>query len=109
MFDRITVLILAAVGGLTSCAQPRSEECAVITRDRAIRIADTAKRGMLSRSADAVEANFAESAARVEALNDGRGYGAQVAYVGQDGRTFVALIHEDCYVGWTTIEADPPN
>lgn len=56
---------------------------------------------MLSRSTDAVENNFADSSAHLMALNVGKGFGAEVAYKGRDGGTLLALIHEDCYVGWS--------
>ena len=104
MFRRMCVIpsiLLLVAGGLSNCAQPASTECKAITREQAASIADAAKRGMLSRSTDVVEQNFAASSARVAALNDGRGYGAQVSYQGIDGQTLTALIHEDCYVGWT--------
>ena len=97
----ISSILLAVVGGLSSCVQSPSNECTAIPREQAVSIADAAKEGMLSRSTTAVEQNFAESSAQVRALNDGRGYGAQVSYRGDDGQTLTALIHEDCYVGWT--------
>lgn len=97
----ILSVVIASAGCFYGCAQPLSNECAAITHQQAVGIADAAKQGMLSRSLSSVERNFTASPAHVEALNDGRGYGAQVAYRGNDGQTLIALIHEDCYVGWT--------
>ncbi len=97
----ISSLIIAVAGGLGSCAQTPSNECAAIDREQAIRIADTAKQSMLSRSTSAVENNFEASSAHVLSMNDG-GFAAEVAYSGRDGKTLIALIHDDCYVGWTS-------
>jgi hypothetical protein len=99
-------IVIASVGALHGCAQPPSNECAAITHEEAVSVADVAKQHMLSRSRLSVQQNFATSSAWVDALNDGRGFGAQVAYRGKDGTTLVALIHEDCYVGWTEREPD---
>jgi hypothetical protein len=104
MFRRtvpFSAILSLALLGVSSCAQPVSDACSAITREQAIRIADDARRGFLSRSTRAVQANYAASAARIAAMNDGRGYGAQVSYTGKDGQTLTALIHEGCYVGWT--------
>lgn len=102
----ISLIVIASAGPLHGCAKPPSNECAAITREQAISLADAAKRHMLSRSVPSVQQNFAASSAWVEALNDGRGFGAQVAYRGKDGTTRIALIHEDCYVGWTERQPD---
>jgi hypothetical protein len=103
----ILPIVIASAGILHGCAQPPpSNECSAITAEEAVSMADAAKRHMLSRSRPSDQQNFATSSAWVDALNDGRGFGAQVAYRGQDGTTMVALIHEDCYVGWTKREPD---
>jgi hypothetical protein len=102
----ILAVLIGVAGSLYGCAQLPSNECAAITHEQAVSIADAAKQGMLSRSLSSFERNFRASSAHVEALNDGRGYGAQVGYRGNDGQTLIALIHEDCYVGWTQRELD---
>lgn len=58
---------------------------------------------MLGRSVQSERDNFADDVAHV--AEDSTGYVAKVGFKGKDGRTLVALIDEDCYVGWTS--ADP--
>jgi hypothetical protein len=55
---------------------------------------------MLGRSSQSYRDNFAASAAS-DANEDLNGYEAKVAFKGKDGRTLLALIEGDCYVGWT--------
>jgi len=54
---------------------------------------------MLGRSVQSERDNFADDVAHV--AQDSTGYVAKVGFKGKDGRTLVALIDEDCYVGWT--------
>ncbi len=54
---------------------------------------------MLNRSVQSERDNFAADIADV--ADDNTGYVAKVGFKGKDGRTLIALIEEDCYVGWT--------
>ena len=65
----------------------------------AARLALEQKLGMLSRSFRSEQDNFASNSA--EAFEDTTGYVAKVGFRGKDGRTLIALIDEDCYLGWT--------
>lgn len=58
---------------------------------------------MLGRSVQSERDNFPTDVPGVAA--DRTGYVAKVGFKGKDGRTLIALIDEDCYVGWTI--ADP--
>ena len=59
------------------------------------------KAGMLGRSTEEESANFASNAILTVRLRH-NGYAAKVEFKGNDGRTLVALIEDDCYVGWTS-------
>lgn len=74
-----------------------------MSQSHAVALAVEQKRGMLGRSVQSERDNFADGVAHV--AQDSKGYVAKVGFKGKDGRTLVALIHEDCYVGWTS--ADP--
>lgn len=57
---------------------------------------------MLRRSTTAYASNFdIETAEFVRIDKETNGYVANVGFKGHDGRTLVALIHADCYIGWT--------
>lgn len=55
---------------------------------------------MLSRSVVAEQREFAADGPTGVLLRDG-GYAAKVEFKGLSGRRLVALIHDDCYIGWT--------
>ena len=55
---------------------------------------------MLSRSVVAEQREFA-SDNPTEVLIRDNGYAAKVEFKGISGRRLVALIHDDCEVGWT--------
>lgn len=55
---------------------------------------------MLERSVRSERDNFATDVPEV--AKDSTGYVAKVGFKGIDGSTLIALIDEDCYVGWTT-------
>lgn len=54
---------------------------------------------MLGQSVKAERDNFVADVADI--AQDCTGYVAKVGFKGKDGRILVALIDEDCYVGWT--------
>jgi hypothetical protein len=63
------------------------------------------KTGMLGRSTDEYAAHFQSSeAVFVRVGVETNGYAANVGFKGRDGRTLVALIEADCYIGWTERE-----
>jgi len=45
--------------------------------------------------------NYDSDQAVVGPRSELHGYAAKVAFKGRDGRTLIALIDDDCYVGWT--------
>jgi hypothetical protein len=53
---------------------------------------------MLNRSTPAYRDNFASNVAQVE--DDPTGYVAKVVFTGRDGKKLIALIEDDCYIGW---------
>ena len=70
-----------------------------MSRSQAVELALEQKRGMLSRSTRSYQDNFSSDIAT--AAEDSTGYVAKVGFKGEDGRTLIGLIDEDCYVGWT--------
>jgi len=70
-----------------------------MSNPEAVQLAQEQKRGMLSRSVGAEQQNFASNVATV--ADDPTGYVAKVSFTGKDGVELVALIDEDCYVGWS--------
>lgn len=74
-----------------------------MSNSEAAALAIEQKRGMLERSVKSQRDNFATDNADV--FEDRGGYVAKIAFKGKDGRRLIALIDEDCYVGWT--EAHP--
>lgn len=91
-------LIVLTVLGITGCASAPSNGCKSISRAKSVELAREQKRGMLSRSVEADQINFASDDV---APAEGHGFADVVGFRGKDGRTLVALIYEDCYVGWT--------
>lgn len=62
--------------------------------------------GMLQRSTHGYAANFENGeVVFVRVGAETNGYVANVGFNGRDGRTLIALIEADCYIGWT--ERDP--
>ena len=87
---------------LAASACVGAESCAQLTRAEALEMAKAQKAGMLRRSTKDYAANFAGDAplfVKVGAATNG--YAANVAFKGRDGAILIALIEEDCYVGWT--------
>jgi hypothetical protein len=61
---------------------------------------------MLRRSTDEYATNFdVDEADFVRIGTETNGYAANVGFKGRDGRTLIALIEADCYIGWTEREA----
>ena len=56
---------------------------------------------MLSRSTGADQRTF-ESNAATDVRLKAEGYAAKVSFPGLEGKRLIALIDDDCYVGWTT-------
>ena len=62
---------------------------------------------MLQRSTQEYAANFAGSEPLFVKLgSETNGYAANVGFRGRDGTTLIALVEEDCYVGWTSRQTD---
>lgn len=70
-----------------------------MSQSKAVALAIEQKRRMLGRSVRSERDNFATDVPRV--AEDNTGYVAKIGFKGKDGRTLIALIDEDCYVGWT--------
>ena len=70
-------------------------------------MAVTEKRSMLNRSTDEFRRNFASEVAKVR--EDTNGYAAKIEFAGEDRRSLVALIDDDCYIGWTGSEYPLPT
>lgn len=88
-----------------TCGGEGDPQCESISRAEALRIAEDAKLVMLRRSTAAYASNFdIETAEFVRIDKETNGYVANVGFKGRDGRTLVALIHADCYIGWTEHE-----
>lgn len=96
--------VVGAALWLGACQEAPNLSCASLSRDQAIAMASRAKRGMLSRSVSAEGINYGRSMP-AEVLLDDNGYAAKVGYQGKDGSMLVALIEDDCYVGWTRHDA----
>ncbi len=101
----IRLLVIVAAGVLAaSCGG--SSQCERLGRAEALRMAASEKARMLAGSTDEYVANFESSDADfVRIGTETNGYAANVGFLGRDGRTLVALIEADCYIGWT--ERDP--
>lgn len=94
----LALSFVAAITPLGSACSPFTG-CDGLSRSQALQLALEQKRGMLGRSVRAERENFASDVAEI-VENDG-GYVAKVSFRGKDGRTLVAPIEADCYVGWT--------
>ena len=91
---------LALVSCCSACSPERtSTQCKGLSPSNATSLAIERKNQMLARSAISYRANFASGASTL--ATDLNGYVAKVYFRGRDGRTLIALIDEDCYVGWT--------
>lgn len=97
----LTVIASAAVASACSPIA-LSTECKGISQSQAVALAIKQKRGMLGRSVQSYRDNFAADDADV--ARDSTGYVAKVGFKGKDGTILVALIDEDCYVGWTSTD-----
>lgn len=58
------------------------------------------KARMLARSTSEYAGNFASSDI-IETRMNAEGYVGKVTFRGRDGSTLMALVEDDCYVGWT--------
>jgi len=72
--------------------------CKGLSRPRAVALAIAQKHRMLGRSTEAFRRNFASDAT---IPTENNGFAATVGFKGKDGQTLIALIYDDCYVGWT--------
>lgn len=91
---------LALVSCCGACSPERaSTQCKGLSPSKATGLAVERKNEMLDRSAKSYRANFASDASTL--ATDLNGYVAKVYFRGRDGRTLIAIIDEDCYVGWT--------
>ena len=88
------------VAALAGCDKPQATSCASVSSSDAQAMAIKAKRGMLSRSAEADQRTFASEKVQ-EVLTEVEGYAAKVTFAGLGGTRLTALIEDDCYIGWT--------
>jgi hypothetical protein len=96
--------IVAASLFAASCGEGR--QCETLSHAEALEMASHEKTGMLRRSTREYSANFESSEAAFARVGaETNGYAANVGSRGRNGRTLVALIEADCYIGWT--ERDP--
>ena len=95
-------MVVFAALALTACSQPT---CTSLTPARAEAMAVHEKAGKLSKSTPAYAANF-KSDKVIEVRTDAEGYAATIAFMGKDGWTLVALVKNDCSVGWSEL---PPH
>ena len=90
----VSALVLHGCGGV--------DQCKGISANEAIGMARDEMRGMLQRSTRDYQANYAnDQAVAVRIGPQTNGYAANVEFRGRDGDTLIALIHDDCYTGWT--------
>jgi hypothetical protein len=99
---RLWIATLLACAAVTSggCGAQQRASCAGINRAQAVEMARAVKQGMLSRSTDEEQRTFHSDVATDVRL-EAEGYAAKVSFRGTGGRRLVALIEDDCYVGWT--------
>jgi hypothetical protein len=81
---------------VVGCSSP--DTCKGISPMRAIAMTKTAKRGMLGRSTATERDNFVSDVGSPLPRDGG---GQAIGFKGMDGRILVALVDEDCYIGWT--------
>ena len=105
MLKHISSIVAAS---LVAASCDVNRQCETLSRDQALEMAAAQKVGMLRRSTHEYAANFESSEAAFVELNDG-GYAAKVGFRGRDGRTLIALLEADCYIGWTAREAGAPR
>ena len=84
---------------MLGAACTKSMECHDLSSAESVGLATEQKMGMLSRSTQAYRDNFNSDTAQL--ADDPTGYVAKVYFKGDDGRTLIALIDSDCYVGWS--------
>lgn len=85
-----------------SCSASDSIECSALTGDQYLSMARAAKHGMLQRSRAEEQQNFKSDEAVLAGIGvTANGHAAIVDFTGQDGERLTALIHDDCYIGWT--------
>jgi len=89
----LALLVASLAGG---CSSP--DTCRGISPIRAFEIAKTAKKEMLGRSTATERDNFASDVGSPLPRDGG---GQAIGFKGVDGRILVALVDEDCYIGWT--------
>jgi hypothetical protein len=78
------------------------DQCKGISTNDAITAARDYKRGMLQRSTREEQENYAsDEVTAVRLRSQTNGYAANVEFKGRDGETLIALIEDDCYIGWT--------
>lgn len=100
MMRTFAFLVLTSAFVLSACAP--SAQCHGVSRQEAIEIAKDRKQDMLHRSRESERTNFTGAAVRFAKISaETNGYAANVAFKGRDGRTLIALIDDDCRVGWT--------
>ncbi|MFO6447424.1 hypothetical protein ACLBKU_09805 [Erythrobacter sp. NE805] len=99
LIDRVLTSVLLLSFGIACAPSSDATMCKGWSNSQYIDLARKQKKGMLSRSVKAEETNFASDEATV--ADDPTGYAAKVSFQGKDGRSLIALIDEDCYVGWT--------
>jgi hypothetical protein len=93
-------LLILSTAASAACGP--SNRCEGISADEAIAMARNEKREMLTRSTQAYRENFASDAvAAVRIGPQTNGYAANVEFAGRNGERLIALIEDDCYVGWT--------
>jgi hypothetical protein len=90
--------MVAAALMLTACSQDSS--CEQITREEAVKRAMAAKSSP-SRIRVQDRLIWANNEVEKVELNDGRGWGALVHFRGDGAGAPIAIIYEDCEVGWT--------
>jgi len=100
VMHRRALLALAFGSCVVGCSpKGTADQCKALSPAQATQLAIEQKRHMLARSTISERANFASDAS--ELGTDLNGYVAKVLFKGKDGKTLVALIEADCYVGWT--------
>lgn len=95
-------LLLLAFSAAQSCAAGQSDACEGISHDGAVRMASEAREDRLfGTGANPRDASFKTAPITDVKLAEG-GYAATVTFTDPNGRTITALIHTDCYIGWTS-------
>jgi hypothetical protein len=101
-YRHLLALGLMAALASPSCSASDSIECSALTGNQYLDMAREAKHGMLQRSRAEEQRNFRRDEAVLAGIGPtANGHAAIVDFTGQDGRRLTALIHDDCYIGWT--------